>query len=431
MDARRRQPLAFLAALAFVVVTLLALLVFGVWWGGHPEDLPGFMQSVFVANRGTRVVDEALARIHADYYRPIGTSQLANASIAGAVASLNDPFSHYLTAKELSEFDHPGSFSGIGVEVNPDPKGLRIVQVFNGSPAAHAGLQPEDVIIAVNGRILAGLPEDDATNLVKGPPATDVTLRVEQPASASSGDTAAVTRTPGAGTGGHPPPNSSPHIRTVTITRATISQPVVASLTRTVHGVKLGVVALAEFSGGAHAEVLEAVENELQREHVRGLVLDLRSNPGGLVEEAQLIASYFLPRGAVVVTTRGRVQPTQVLRAVGGEISASIPMVVLVDRDTASAAEILTGALQDHHRATVVGTHTFGKGVFQEEQPLANGGALDITVGEYFTPNGHNLGGGGVREGAGLTPEVKVPANLIDTSQGLAVALQTLAAKVR
>ncbi|HXB65599.1 MAG TPA: S41 family peptidase [Solirubrobacteraceae bacterium] len=403
MTPRRVHPLAFLAALAAVVVLLLALVAAGIWWGGHPEDLPGFMQRVFVANRSTRVVDEALARIHSDYYRPITTSQLSNASIAGAVASLKDPFSHYLTAKELSEFDHPGSFSGVGVEVNPDPKGLLIVQVFNGSPAARAGLQPEEEIVAVNGRSLAGLPEDAATNLVKGAPGTNVTLRLR----------------------------AHGHYRTVTVTRAVISQPVVASIARTVHGVKLGVVALAEFSAGAHAEVLEAVERLLQQEHVRGLVLDLRSNPGGLVEEAQLIASFFLPRGAVVVTTRGRVQPTQVLRAEGGTIPASIPMVVLVDRNTASAAEILTGALQDHHRATVVGTHTFGKGVFQEEQSLANGGALDITVGEYFTPNGHNLGGGGVREGAGLTPEVKVPAKLVDTLHGLAVALQTLAAKVR
>ncbi len=436
----RRQPLTFLASLAAVVVLLLALVAAGIWWGGHPEDLPGFMQRVFVANRGTRVVDEALARIHREYYRPIGEAQLSNASISGAVASLDDPFSHYLTAKELSEFDHPGSFSGIGVEVNPNPRGLQIVQVFNGSPASRAGLKPEDLIVAVNGRSLAGLPEDEATSLVKGAPDTDVTLRVQEPAPSS----AEGTNAGGHGTGsakGHS--NGSPNghasgraaglarTRTVILTRATISEPVVASITRKVGGIPLGVVALAEFSAGAHAEVLEAVEHELQQEHARGLVLDLRSNPGGLVEEAQLIASFFLPRGAVVVSTRGRVQPTQVLRAEGGAIPASIPMVVLVDRDTASAAEILTGALQDHHRATVVGTHTFGKGVFQEEQSLANGGALDITVGEYFTPNGHNLGGGGVHEGAGIVPEVKVPAKLVDTPHGLAVALKTLAAKVK
>jgi carboxyl-terminal processing protease len=400
---RREKPLLALAAVLVAVVAALAVLALGVWWGGHPEDLPAFAQRVFVANRDTRVVDEALARIRHDYYRPVGAGSLSDASIAGAVASLGDRFSHYLTASEVREFDRPGSFSGIGVEVDPDPRGLRIVQVFDQSPAARAGLRPEDVIVAADGRSLAGLPEGAATNLVKGPPGTTVALRVARPRAATF---------------------------TVRVTRATISQPVVASLTRAVHRVPLGVVALAEFTPGAHGEVLEAVERELRQAHARGLVLDLRSNPGGLVEEARLVASVFLPQGAVVVTTRGRAQPTQVLRAAGGAIPASVPLVVLVDRNTASAAEIVTGALQDHRRATVVGTHTFGKGVFQEEQPLANGGALDITVGEYFTPSGHNLGGGGVREGAGLAPEVFV-AHGVDGPAGLAVALRTLAAEVR
>ena len=405
-----------LATVAALTAVLLALLLGGIWLGGHSEDLPGFMQRVFVANRGTRVVDEALARIHSDYYRPVGDGQLADASIAGAVASLNDRFSHYLTPSELREFDRPGSFSGIGVEVNPDPRGLRIVQVFNDSPAARAGLKAEDVIVAVDGRSLAGLPESAATGLVKGAPNTSVTLRIARSspsrgARGGGGDTRGRTST-----------------RTVTLTRATIYQPVVASITRTVHGVKLGVVALATFSAGAHGELREAVDHALHA-GARGLVLDLRSNPGGLVEEARLVASSFLPQGAVVVTTRGRTQPTQIITAEGGEIPGSVPVVVLVDRNTASAAEIVTGALQDHRRATVVGTHTFGKGVFQEEQSLSNGGALDITVGEYFTPHGHNLGGGGVREGAGIAPEVPV-LHGVDGPRGLAVALQTLAAKV-
>jgi carboxyl-terminal processing protease len=409
VTARRRSSILVIGAtLGVLCVLLLAVLAGGLWLGGHPEDLPGFARRTFVADQDTRVVDEALARIHHDYYRPISASQLSNASISGAVASLNDPFSHYLTASELREFDHPGSFSGIGVEVDPAiHRGLTIVRVFDGSPASRAGLVPGDVILAVNGRTLAGLPEDAATNLVKGPSDTNVALRVERP--------------------GHGPAGG--RTRTLTLTRATIYQPVVASITRTVDGVKLGVVALASFSEGAHGEVREAVETELHHNGARGLVLDLRSNPGGLVEEAQLVASIFLPRGAVVVSMRGRVQPTQVLRAEGGAIPASIPMVVLVDRDTASAAEIVTGALQDNRRATVVGTHTFGKGVFQEEQSLSNGGALDITVGEYFTPNGHNLGGGGVREGAGLTPEVLV-AHGVDDPHGLEVALRVLAAKV-
>ena len=158
-------------------------------------------------------------------------------------------------------------------------------------------------------------------------------------------------------------------------------------------------------------------------------MLDLRANGGGLVEEARLTASVFIAKGTIV-STRGRSQPSQLLTASGHAIAPSVPVVVLVDGNTASAAEIVAAALQDHRRATVVGTHTFGKGVFQEEQPLSNGGALDITVGEYFTPSGRNLGGGGVREGAGITPEVLV-AHGVDTARGLNVALGTLAAKLR
>src|SRR5205823_4090474 len=150
---------------------------------------------------------------------------------------------------------------------------------------------------------------------------------------------------------------------------------------------------------------------------------------GGLVEEARLTASVFIAKGVIVIT-RGRRQPTQTLTAAGHAISASIPVVVLVDRNTASAAEIVAAALQDHHRATIVGTHTFGKGVFQEEEPLSNGGALDITVGEYFTPAGRNLGGGGLRQGGGVRPEVPVREG-VDSAHGLAVALGTLAAKAR
>lgn len=401
MIARGRQSV--LAALALLG---LVLLLGGVWLGGHPEDLPGFARRAFVASHNTRVVNEALQRMAHDYYRPLSEAQLANASIAGAVGSLGDRFSHYLTPSEVHSFGQPASFTGIGVEVAPNPRGLRLTHVFDSSPAERAGLRTEDLIVAVNGRSLAGLSETAAAALVKGPPDTNVTLRVDQ----RRGGNAAT--------------------RTVTLTRATISEPVVASATRVVHGVKLGVVALATFSAGAHGEVLAAVESELHGAHARGVVLDLRGNGGGLVEEARLVASIFLPRDAVVVSTRGRTQPTQTLRAAGGAISSSIPVVVLVDHNTASASEIVTAALQDHRRATVVGTHTFGKGVFQEEQPLSNGGALDITVGEYFTPNGRNLGGGGVREGAGITPEVLVSSG-IDSPAGLSVALDTLAAKVR
>jgi carboxyl-terminal processing protease len=395
---------------ATAIVISLGLLLLGVWLGGHPRDLPGFMRSVFVADHSTEVVDEAIERIEHDYYRPVKGSELTSASIAGVVASLHDRFSHYLTPSEYHEFDSPPHFTGIGVSVNPElvaGRALLIARVFNSSPAASAGLKGGELIVSVNGRKLQGLSVETAIGLIKGQPGTTVQLGIEAQ-----------------------PTGRSHHglLRSVKITRAVVSEPVVESVTKVVHGIKLGVVALASFSPGAHTEVREAVEQELHK-GARGLVLDLRGNGGGLVEEAQLIASIFIPKGTIV-TTRGRTQPTNVILATGGAISTSIPMVVLVDKNTASSAEIVTSALQDHHRATVVGTHTFGKGVFQEEQSLPNGGALDITVGEYFTPDGRNLGGGGIKQGAGVTPEVSIPSG-VDTNRGRAIALATLAAKVK
>jgi carboxyl-terminal processing protease len=141
-----------------------------------------------------------------------------------------------------------------------------------------------------------------------------------------------------------------------------------------------------------------------------------------------LISSIFLPDGKVV-STKGRARPEHVYDATGGAISTKIPVVVLVNGQTASASEIVTGALQDRHRATVVGTHTFGKGVFQEVERLSNGGALDITVGEYFLPSGRNLGGGGVKRGSGITPNVEAKDNpkTPRVDEGLDAALQALA----
>lgn len=397
MQPLKRNPL--LAILAVLLPVLL--LVLGIWLGGHPSKLPGFARNLFVANHETQVVNEAIERVSHDYYRPVSKGALAGSSIAGMVSSLHDPYSTYLSPKEFKGFDQPASFAGIGVSVDPRPTGLEVVRVFDSTPAQRAGLKVGDLIVAVNGRTLHKLPSNTAVALIKGPPGTDVKLTIKAPGTPA---------------------------RTVTVTRATISEPVVASAIRTVHGVKLGWVYLATFSEGSHGELYDAVQG-LLKQGARGLVFDLRANGGGLVSEARLVASIFIPSGTIV-TTRGRTQPTSVLTAAGGAIPTHIPVVVLVDHDTASASEIVTAALQDHHRATVVGIHTYGKGVFQELEPLSGGGAIKITVGEYFTPNGRNLGGSGVKEGAGVTPEVPVPKG-VDTEHGLQVALHTLLAKVK
>src|SRR3977135_4360064 len=152
MPPSRRQPLiAVLAAL------LPVLLVVGIWLGGHPDRLPGFARDALVADHQTRVVDEAIQRIPRDYYRPIPASRLADASLSGVVKSLGDRFSHYLTPSEFRRFNTPPSFTGIGVAVGPQRRGLLIRSVCDSSPAARAGLQPGELIVAVNGRALEGL----------------------------------------------------------------------------------------------------------------------------------------------------------------------------------------------------------------------------------------------------------------------------------
>jgi len=194
-------------------------------------------------------------------------------------------------------------------------------------------------------------------------------------------------------------------LHTKTITRSTVSVPVVASQMARAGACKAGIVRLAQFSSGAHAELDGALKRE-QKRGAKAFVLDLRGNGGGLVSEAQLVASAFL-RSGKIVTTKGRSVPERTLDATGDPVVPTQPLVVLVDKGTASASEIVTGALQDRHRAKVVGTQTFGKGVFQEVIELSNGGALDITAGQYFLPSGRNLGGKGVATGSGIQPDVK------------------------
>jgi carboxyl-terminal processing protease len=204
---------------------------------------------------------------------------------------------------------------------------------------------------------------------------------------------------------------------------------VVSSSEKTVAGRKLGVIGLEQFSSGAHGEVAAALRKQV-KDGVKGVVLDLRNNPGGLVTEAQLVASEFLKDGKIV-TTKGRAVPSRTLSATGDVIAPRLPLVVLVNHDSASAAEIVSGALQDRKRAELVGTQTFGKGVFQEVIDLSNGGALDITAGQYFLPSGRNLGGKGTNTGSGLTPDVQASDNpkTLHKDEGLDKALAVLAAK--
>jgi carboxyl-terminal processing protease len=387
-----------------MIAGALVLLVIGIWIGGHPSWLPAPLRSTLTADSNTQLVNETLDMLQHDYYRPLSRTALVNQGLASAVASLNDPYSHYFDPKSYQAFlnqDNP-HVDGVGIDVLPDPKGLRVIDVYTGSPAERAGLQRGDVIVGVGSTALAGRTALFASSLIKGPPGTRVSLTVDR--------------------GGHN--------RVIALTRAALVIPVSTGTVVTSHGKKIGIVTLTSFTDGSGAEVKTQVHKVLHA-GAQAIVFDLRENGGGLLNEAVNTGSVFIPDGTIV-STAGRSQPRQVYTATGGAIAASIPVVVLVDRGTASAAEIVTGALQDRHRAKVVGTHTYGKGVFQEIRQLPNGGALDITVGEYFTPSGRNLGGGGVKQGAGISPDIYAVDNPhTHADEAMAVALATVAAEVK
>jgi carboxyl-terminal processing protease len=368
----------------WVVVALLPiLLVAGIWLGGHPGDLPGPVRDTLVADSQGRLYDEALGIIERDYYRPVNENGLLDTSLDSAVASLHDRFSNYFSPKDYQDFSDStdGAFTGVGMTVEKDPAGLKIISVFANSPAKRGGLRPGDTITGVNGHSLQGSSSDEATTRIKGPEGSSVTLTLRHDGAE----------------------------RTVNLQRQRVEIPVVQSSMKRAGGQKVAYVRLSSFTSGAHAAVGGAVRR-LLGQGAKGVVLDLRDNGGGLLNEAVLISSIFIPDGTIV-STRGRARPEHTYDATGGAISGKIPVTVLVNRQTASASEIVTGSLQDRHRATVVGTRTFGKGVFQEVERLSNGGALDITVGEYFLPSGRNLGGGGVKPGSGITPDVQAPDN--------------------
>jgi len=359
---------------------MVVLLVFGIWVGGrHPGWLPGPVRGALVGDTHSAVVKEAIGRVHDTYYRKIPEDQLANDAIEGVVQRLDDRFSNYFSPAEYKRFKESqhSEFSGIGLSVSGDPHGLRVGTVYDGSPAKRAGIRSGDIIVTAAGRPLAGRNSDEAVSFIKGPPGSQVR----------------VTWTRGK------------QRFTKTITRTTVSVPVVASEMAKAGACKAGIVRLAQFSSGAHSELYDALRRAKKR-GAKVFVLDLRGNGGGLVSEAQLVASAFL-RSGKIVTTKGRSVPERTLTATGDPVIPTQPLVVLVDRGTASASEIVTGALQDRHRAKVVGTRTFGKGVFQEVIELSNGGALDITAGQYFLPSGRNLGGKGVSTGSGIAPDVK------------------------
>jgi len=387
--------LRFLAPF-MVVPALLLLLACGVWLGGHPEYLPGFARNALVDDDQGRMFEEAVDQIADNYYEPVDREKLLDAGLDAGVKSLDDRFSTYFDPEQYKSFQEAteGAFEGVGMSVTEVARGLRVLTVYDDSPAQRGGIRKGDLIVSVDGKSLAGRTSEEATTQIKGPAGTEVTLGVV------TGDKPA---------------------RDVTVKRARVDVPAVEAEMRTIAGRKVAHVRLAGFTSGAHGQVREAVDKLLDK-GAEGVVLDLRDNGGGLLNEAVLTSSIFVGDGTIV-STKGLHRPRRVFEAEGMPIDKGIPVAVLVNENSASASEIVTGALQDRGRAEVVGERTFGKGVFQEIRRLSNGGALDITVGEYFTPDGRNLGG------KGIEPDVKAQDDP-DTKrdEALQTALEVIAA---
>jgi carboxyl-terminal processing protease len=377
-------------ALAGVLVALAV----GIWLGGHPQHLPDAVGDALVGeDRQLRA--EIIDTVADNFYKSVEEDELERASLKAIIESLHDPFSYYLTPSEARRFRESvsGEFEGVGMNVEEDRRGLKVLKVFERSPARRAGIRKGDLIVAVDGRSIAGVSSEVATSRIKGPSGTQVRLEVVEP--------------------------DGERRRTVIVERDRIEVPVAEGRLVERGGRKLGVVELVNFSSGAHGAVRREVD-DLREKGATGIVLDLRGNGGGLLDEAVLVSSVFIEDGEIV-SVRGRARPERRESAQGDAIAEDLPVVVLVDGGSASASEIVAGALRDRDRATVVGTRTFGKGLVQELEDLSNGGVLDLTVARYYLPSGRTIGP------EGLAPQVKARDDpSTDRDEALPVALDEL-----
>jgi carboxyl-terminal processing protease len=381
------------------VLGALVVLAAGIWLGGHPESLPGPVRDALVQeDRAVRA--EIIDSIEENFYKRIDEEKLDESSLKGLVNALNDPYSTYLTPSEARVFTEEvsGEFEGVGMNVEQDRRGLKVLRVFESSPAAGARIRRGDFILGVNGKSIAGVSSEVATSRIKGPAGTTVKLQVFTPGEERD--------------------------RTVTVKRERIEVPVARGRVVQRGGQQIGVVELFSFSEGAHGLLKREIDKVVDR-GAEAVVLDLRGNGGGLLVEAVLVSSLFIEDGEIV-SVRGRSRAERTHEATGDAIDEDIPVAVLVDGGSASASEIVTGALRDRDRGTVVGTRTFGKGLVQEVEHLSNGGVLDLTVANYYLPGGETISSRGIK------PDVRAQDDPdTDRDEALPVALETLARELR
>jgi carboxyl-terminal processing protease len=322
-----------------------------------------------------------LVEIENEYVDPVDRAKLVNGAIKGMVAEL-DPHSSYMPPDEFSAFesDTEGQFGGIGIEVETRNEQLVVLSPIEGSPAERAGVRSGDIVVSVDGRDPSADPLDKLIKRLRGAPGSHVKMGVRRKGVAE------------------------PIV--FDIAREVIH---VASISSKLLANRVAYVRVKQFQEHTHDELLAAASKlrgaaSRAGGPVAGVVLDLRSDPGGLVDQAAEVADEFLD-GGVIYTTRHRGQVVDAVEARPGGAFASLPCVVLVDQYTASASELVAGALQDHQRATVVGEPTFGKGSVQAIVALAGGAGMRLTVSRYYTPSGHAIQADGVHPDVQVEPK--------------------------
>lgn len=364
---------------AWIAAPLVALAVgVGALAWSAPED----------RNRGElyqelELFADVLARVEQDYVTDIDDEAAMEAAIQGMLSSL-DPHSSYMNATEYREMQVQtrGEYGGLGIEVTSEDGVVRVVSPIDGTPAARAGVQAGDYITAVNGESIVGLTVNDAVRRMRGDAGTDITITIARE--------------------GVDPFD-------VTLRREIIN---VRAVTARVEGGDVGIIRISTFNERTGDMLQEGIRT-IRRDagsRLRGIVVDLRNNPGGLLDQAIEVSDAFLDGGEVVSTRGRRTQDIQRYNARRGEDLGGIPVVVLINGASASAAEIVAGALQDRNRALIVGTTSFGKGSVQTVIPLQGGrdGALRLTTARYYTPAGRSI------QGAGIEPDMEVAARRVD-----------------
>ena len=358
---RLRFPSSSARARTVIVAgTLLGALVTGGWLlqrGAHTGTFTEF--------EGARLFESVFRRVQNDYVDTVGDSALYAKSVDGMLYELRDPYSTFLPPDRFARLNEStsGNYAGLGVEVDLRDGWLIVVAPLSGGPAERAGLQPGDRITEIEGKSTKGWTNEEASKLLRGKPGTMVSLKVERPGISTPLE--------------------------FRLQRTTIHQSAVrrASLL----GDGIGYIDLKAFSDSTAKEVTNAINNLLGH-GMKTLVIDLRTNPGGLLTQGVRVSDLFLNQGQKIVSMRGRVpEANREYADTAQQRWPDLPLIVLVDGRSASAAEIVAGALQDHDRAVLVGTPTYGKGSAQSVIPFGDQGGLKITTARWFTPVGRSI----------------------------------------